>query len=123
VLGFRCGPSHAATDKGVEYFAESVENGIELLPNVLFPKRGSKSGRGHGGFLTSPTGMMCRRRHRKARWLGVASHKRNIEMLGAGSRRSHALWSFMSAYERQREVASISYAVIGIFEPTARNMS
>ena len=27
------------------------------------------------------------------------------------------------AYERQREVASISYALTGIFEPTALNMS
>jgi hypothetical protein len=27
------------------------------------------------------------------------------------------------AYGRQREVASISYAVIGIFDPTALNMS
>jgi hypothetical protein len=39
--------------------------------------------------------MMCRRRHRKARWLGIAFHKRNIKMPGVGRRRPHALRAFM----------------------------
>ncbi len=43
-------------------------------------------------FLTNPTGMMCPRRHRKARWLGVVSHKRKIEMDDAAP---HALRAFM----------------------------
>jgi hypothetical protein len=36
-------------------------------------------------------------------------------MPGARSRRSHALWSFMPCLW-ESEVASISYAVIGIFD-------
>jgi len=59
VFGLRCSPSHAVADKGVEHFAESGENGIELFANVLLAMRGIKSGSGHGGVLTNPTDMMC----------------------------------------------------------------
>jgi len=48
VLSFRCGPSHPVADKGVEHFAKSRQNIVELFPNLLFPTRGVKSGRSHG---------------------------------------------------------------------------
>ena len=85
MLGFRGNPSHPVTDKGIEQFAESDQNGIELFPNLLFAICGTKSGRGHGGFLTNPTDMMCRGRHRKARRIGAVPHKREIYK-NAGSR-------------------------------------
>jgi hypothetical protein len=49
---------------------------------VLFPMRGIVSDRGHRGFPTNLTAMMCRRCHRNARWLGVWSHRGDIRMRG-----------------------------------------
>ncbi len=122
MLGFRCSPPHPVTDKGIERFAESGDNGAELIPNVLFPMRGIKCG-GHDGFLTNPKGMMCRRRHRKARWLGIVSHKRNIKMQEPEGAALITSGHLCRAYETQRKVASISYALLRIFAPTALNMS
>jgi hypothetical protein len=79
--GLRDSPSYPVTDKGIEHFAENGENGFELFPDLLFLTCGIESDRGHGGLLTNLTGMMCRRRDRKARWIGVVSHRRDIKML------------------------------------------
>ena len=61
MLGLRRGPSYPVTHKGVEHFAQSGENGIELRPDVLFLVCSIESDRGHGGLLESnghdvPTG-------------------------------------------------------------------
>ena len=78
MLGLRCGLSHLVTDKSIQNFAESGENGFELFSDVRCLMYSFKSDRGHGGILTNPTAMMCRRCHRNARRLGGASHKGNI---------------------------------------------
>ena len=71
VPGLRCSPSHPVTDKGIEHFAKSDENSLELFANVLFLMSGIVSDCGHRGLSTNLTAMMCRRCHRNARWLGV----------------------------------------------------
>ena len=81
LLGLRRGPPHLVADKDIEHFAESGENGLELFPDVHLLMCGIESDRGHGGLLTNLTAMMCRRRHRNARWLGVVSHRRDIKMV------------------------------------------
>jgi hypothetical protein len=81
LLGLGRSPSHLVADKDIEHFAESGESGLELFPDIRFLVRGIESDRGHGGLLTNLTAMMCRRRHRNARWLGIVSHRRDIKMV------------------------------------------
>src|ERR1035441_4760232 len=83
VLGLRCRPLHPVTDKRIEHFAQNGENGFELFPDVRFLMCGIESDRGHGGLLTNLACMMCRRCRRNARWIGAASHRRDIGILGA----------------------------------------
>jgi hypothetical protein len=60
MFGLCYGPSHPVTDKGIQHFAESSENGLEQLSDVRCLMYGVKSDRGHSGLLTNPTAMMCR---------------------------------------------------------------
>jgi hypothetical protein len=119
VRGLRCSPSHPVTDKGIEHFAESSENGFEPFSNVLFLMCRIESDRGHGGLLTNLTAMMCRRRHRNARWTGVASQRRDIGILATNDAAAISAGRLCRGYEREQEVASISYAVTSIFGPMA----
>ena len=82
VRGLSYCPSHPVTDIGIEHFAKSDENSFELFANAFRLMRGIESDCGHRGSLTNLTAMMCRRRHRKARWLGVWFHRRDIRMPG-----------------------------------------
>ena len=94
----------------------AATSGFELFPDLLWLMRGIESDRGHGGLLTNLTAMMCRRRHRKARWLGVASHRRDIKILERNWRRSDPGPGLYAAAMREgQEAVSISYAVIRIF--------
>ena len=79
VLGFRRGMAYPVRDKGIEHLAVRGERGFEMLAGLLSLLGGIEGDRGHGGLLTNPTAMMCRRGHRNARWLGIASHKRDIK--------------------------------------------
>jgi hypothetical protein len=47
MLGLRRGLSHPVTDKGVEHFTESGENGVEPRSDAPFLRSGIKSDRGH----------------------------------------------------------------------------
>jgi hypothetical protein len=90
MLGLRRGLSHPVAGKGIEHFAENGENGFELFSDVRRLMYGIKSDRGHGGILTNPTVMMCRRCHRNARRLGGASHRRNIGIVKKATSRRQA---------------------------------
>jgi hypothetical protein len=79
--------------------------------------------RGHGGLLTNLVAMMCRRQDRNARWLGVASHRRDIRTPETDDAVLIGFRLLCRAYEGERDVASISYAVMRIFRPMARTMS
>jgi hypothetical protein len=78
LLGLRRNLSHPVADKGIEHFAVSCNSGFNLFPDALFLVCSIESDLGHGGLLAGLTVMMCRRRHRIARWIGVASHRREI---------------------------------------------
>ena len=119
MLGLRRGLSHPGADKGIEHFDESGENGLELFSDVRRLMYGIKSDRGHGGLLTNLTAMMCRRRHRNARWTGVASQRRDIGILATNDAAAISAGRLCRGYEREQEVASISYAVTSIFGPMA----
>jgi hypothetical protein len=123
VFGLRCSPPHPVADKGIEPFAESGENGLKLFPDGLFSVRGIESDRGHGGLLANLTAIMCRRRHRIARWIGAASHRREIGILKRNGVAANLGRPLCRGYAREQGGASISYAVIRIFGPIARTMS
>jgi len=55
VRGLSYCPSHPVTDKAIEHFAESGENGFEPFPNVFLLMCGIENDSGHGGFLTNLT--------------------------------------------------------------------
>ena len=121
MVGLRRSLSHPVADKGIEHFAVSGDSGFDLFPDALFLV--CSSDLGHGGLLANLTAMMCRRRHRIARWIGVASHRREI---GISKRNGVAVnlgRPLCRGYTREQGRASISYAVIRIFGPIARNMS
>jgi len=88
--GLRCGSSHPVTDEGIEHFAKKGVNGLELFSDPCRLMYGVKGDRDHGGFLTNPTVMMCRRCHRNARRLGGESHRRNIGIVRRAMARRQA---------------------------------
>ena len=120
MLGLRRSLSHPVADKGIEHFAVSCDSGFDLFPDALFLVCSIESDLGHGGLLASLTVMMCRRRHRIARWIGVASHRREIGILKRSGAAANLGRPLCCGYEREQGGASISYAVIRIFGPIAR---
>jgi hypothetical protein len=123
LLGLRRSPSHPVADKRIEHFAVSGDSGFDLFPDELFLVCSIESDLGHGGLLASLTVMMCRRRHRIARWIGAASHRREIGILTEMASPQISGRPLCRGYETEQGGASISYAVIRIFGPIARNMS
>src|SRR5512140_1794890 len=58
---------------------------LQWFAGLLFRMSGIEGDRGHGGLLTNPATMMCRRDRRNARRPGMASHTRDIK---AGAEKS-----------------------------------
>jgi hypothetical protein len=123
LLGLRRSPSHPVADKGIKHFAVSGDGGFDLFPDALFLVCSIESDLGHGGLLASLSVMMCRRRHRIARWIGVASHRREIGIPKRNGVAANLGRPLCRGYERGQGCASISYAVIRIFNSSQQELT